>query len=53
MIINKMKPNTLYIIGNGFDLKHQIHSSYNDFSNWLIKNYRFDSKHPTKYILTN
>ncbi len=37
-----MKPNTLYIIGNGFDLKHQIHSSYNDFLNWLIGNYRFD-----------
>ena len=32
----------LYIIGNGFDLKHQIHSSYNDFLNWLIANYRFD-----------
>ena len=37
-----MRPNTLYIIGNGFDLKHQIHSSYNDFLNWLIGNYRFD-----------
>ena len=37
-----MKPNTLYIIGNGFDIKHQIHSSYNDFLNWLIENYRFD-----------
>ena len=37
-----MKSNTLYIIGNGFDLKHQIHSSYRDFFNWLIVNMRFD-----------
>lgn len=37
-----MNYDSLYIIGNGFDLKHQIHSSYNDFLNWLIGNYRFD-----------
>ncbi len=37
-----MNHDSLYIIGNGFDLKHQIHSSYNDFLNWLIGNYRFD-----------
>ena len=28
--------NTLFIIGNGFDLAHGIKSSYWDFRNWLI-----------------
>lgn len=29
----------LYIIGNGFDLHHGIHSSYNDFQNWMNENH--------------
>ena len=28
----------LYIIGNGFDLHHQINSSYSHFSSWLKEN---------------
>ena len=28
----------LYIIGNGFDLHHQIKSTYKDFNDWLIRN---------------
>lgn len=27
----------LYIIGNGFDLHHNVRSSYKDFANWLRK----------------
>ena len=27
----------LYILGNGFDLAHEIHSSYAHFKEWLIK----------------
>ena len=33
---------TLYIIGNGFDLMHQMKSSYTDFHQWLIDNSRID-----------
>lgn len=33
---------TLYIIGNGFDLMHQMKSSYKDFHQWLIDNSRID-----------
>lgn len=33
---------TLYIIGNGFDLMHQMKSSYKDFHQWLIGNSRID-----------
>ena len=29
---------TLYIIGNGFDLAHNLHSSYGDFHTWLHEN---------------
>lgn len=29
--------NVLYIIGNGFDLHHQVRSSYGDFGIWLSK----------------
>lgn len=32
--------NVLYIIGNGFDLHHGVHSSYRDFADWLKKNNR-------------
>lgn len=32
----------LYIIGNGFDLMHQMRSSYKDFYQWLIDNSRID-----------
>ena len=33
--------NTLYIIGNGFDLFHGLKTHYIDFRNWLISN-RYD-----------
>lgn len=32
--------NVLYIIGNGFDLHHDLKSSYQDFADWLKKNKR-------------
>lgn len=32
--------NTLYIIGNGFDLFHGLKTSYSDFHDWLI-NYKY------------
>lgn len=35
-----MPDNVLYIIGNGFDLHHGIHSSYKYFSVWLKQNNR-------------
>ena len=28
----------LYIIGNGFDLHHEINSSYKDFHEWMYEN---------------
>lgn len=36
-IVNKAKH--LYVIGNGFDLHHNINSSYTDFHQWLHDNY--------------
>lgn len=30
--------NTLYIIGNGFDLYHGLKTSYHDFRDWLMSN---------------
>lgn len=30
---------TLYLIGNGFDIQHGIHTSYSDFRNYLEKNH--------------
>jgi hypothetical protein len=33
--------NTLYFIGNGFDLFHNLKTRYSDFRDWLIK-YRYD-----------
>lgn len=33
---------TLYIIGNGFDLMHQMKSSYKDFHQWLKIHSRID-----------
>lgn len=32
-----MRQKTLYIIGNGFDIYHGIHSSYSDFKDYLQK----------------
>ena len=37
-----MAINTLYIIGNGFDLAHGMATRYGDFRKWLIKNGRID-----------
>lgn len=28
----------LYVIGNGFDLHHDVNSKYSDFHNWLLEN---------------
>ena len=41
--MNKM----LYIIGNGFDLAHNMKSSYRDFKEWLCGSGNID------YILLN
>ena len=32
-----MKEECLYIIGNGFDLKHEIATKYSDFKRWLFE----------------
>ena len=32
----------LYIIGNGFDLAHEMPTGYRDFRRWLVENNRFD-----------
>lgn len=37
-----MMPETLYIIGNGFDLMHKMKTSYADFREWLFANNRID-----------
>ena len=31
----------LYVIGNGFDLHHDVNSKYSDFRDWLLANTRF------------
>ena len=31
----------LYVIGNGFDLHHDVNSRYSDFRDWLLANTRF------------
>lgn len=36
---------TLYIIGNGFDLAHEMPTRYSDFKQWLIENGRIDVIH--------
>ncbi len=36
---------TLYIIGNGFDLAHEMPTRYGDFMRWLIENGRIDVIH--------
>ena len=33
---------TLYIIGNGFDIHHGIPSRYTDFYYWLVENCDWD-----------
>lgn len=35
-------PTTLYIIGNGFDLMHGMHTRYSDFLRWLLEHNHFD-----------
>lgn len=35
-----MTPKRLYIIGNGFDIHHDINSSYRAFESWLLKTKR-------------
>lgn len=37
-----MEFNTLYIIGNGFDLAHGMTTRYADFRKWLVENGRID-----------
>ncbi len=37
-----MKEECLYIIGNGFDLKHGMATKYSDFKRWLFENGRID-----------
>lgn len=37
-ILNGVEPNTLYIIGNGFDLYHGLKTKYKHFYSWLILN---------------
>lgn len=36
----RIDQNTLFVIGNGFDLASGIKSSYYDFKQWLILNKR-------------
>ena len=33
---------SLYILGNGFDLAHRMPTGYRDFRRWLVENNRFD-----------
>ena len=33
-----LKPSTLYILGNGFDIHHGMNCKYADFKSWLQKN---------------
>lgn len=35
-----MEEECLYIIGNGFDLKHGMSTKYSDFKRWLFDNGR-------------
>lgn len=37
-----MRTETLYIIGNGFDLAHGMKTRYGDFRRWLVENERID-----------
>ena len=39
--LTDFKEKTLFIIGNGFDIAHNIKSSYKDFHDWLLQN-RYD-----------
>lgn len=34
----------LYIIGNGFDLKHGLKTTYNDFKKYLVKEYKISEE---------
>ncbi|SDY12695.1 Bacteriophage abortive infection AbiH [Lutibacter oricola] len=38
MIRKRKSNNAIIIIGNGFDLAHELKTSYNDFSNYFIEN---------------
>lgn len=36
-LLERADEHMLIVIGNGFDLAHEIKSGYNDFKEWLIK----------------
>ncbi len=36
--MERKSENSILIIGNGFDLAHQLKTSYNDFANYFIEN---------------
>lgn len=40
--LESLNRNTLYVIGNGFDLAHNIKSGYWDFRDWLFANNKAD-----------
>ena len=35
--------NNLYVIGNGFDIRHDIPSRYSDFAIWLLRHHSMDA----------
>lgn len=41
----------LFVIGNGFDLEHNLKTSYHDFKNFLINNYKIDLNDNYDFIL--
>lgn len=48
-----MKTNKLYIIGNGFDLAHDLRTSYTDFYDWLRgTSYQVDNKNDYSEFVT-
>lgn len=49
--------NRIILVGNGFDLAHNLPTSYKNFNDWywerVMRELMWYRKHPTKYILTN
>lgn len=45
--------NTLYIIGNGFDLAHGMKTSYEDFHQWLLDNGEFSTVNRIESLYPN
>ena len=43
--------NNLFVFGNGFDLEHNLKTSYKDFKYFLIKNYKIDLNDEFDFIL--